>query len=258
MVKPITEAALSKTKAIFIAGSCGAGKSCLAYSLLEKFNKQIYFVRHPKPELIEAFGYNNLLSLDEIEHLSDCVIYWDEPGTYLSVSDFKKNQILCKILSLARQRNITLIISTSDTRAFIKGTEAYFDCWIVKDIEYSMTKQRSQIRKVIQDNVLISPEDFRLNVNEFLFYSRNLREMNGKHTFDLPTGWTDELSTPYGTDFGSVTINAETVKNSEKKLLLNETIDLTRQKLDGNAMQGEQLTQKDIVLRTERGVEQNE
>lgn len=233
MVKQLTQEAVKKLKAIGVFGTTGSGKTALVFKLLEQFNRPVYFVRHPKPELIEVFGYQNLLSLDEIERLSDCVIYWDEPSTYLSVSDFKKNQIICKIMSLARQRNITLIVSSSDTRAFIKGTEAYIDGWIVKDIEYSMTKQRSQIRKVIQDNSLISPEDFRLNVNEFLFYSRNLRDMNGKHTFELPEGWTEELSTPYNC--------VKTVKNNCKKELLKEqvSIDLTHQKLESNGIQAQ-------------------
>ena len=190
---------INEFKAVFVTGNTGSGKTSLVFKLLESAEgKPVYFVRHPRPELLEPFGYQNLYSLGEMERLSNCIVYWDEPNTYLSVVEYKKNAIIKNVLSLARQRNITLIISTSDTRAFTKGTEAYFDCWIVKDMRYSMSKQRSQVRQVIQDNSFVCPDDFSLMVNEFLFDNRKHKNLNGRHVFDLPTGWSEELSTPYG------------------------------------------------------------
>jgi len=190
---------LDKVRTIAIYGNTGTGKTSLAFNILQlyKDDKKIYLIKHPKPELLEEFGYKNLRSLEELERLQDCVIYWDEPQLTTSIYDKKSNSIIAKVCSLARQRNITIIISSSDTRVFTKSNEAYFDLWLILDVDYTMVKQGSKIRKAIKDNAILEPEGFRLEVGEFISESRKLMELNGKHTYNLPKNWSEELSKPY-------------------------------------------------------------
>lgn len=207
---------VDKYKAIAIFGDTGTGKTALAYRLLALSSKKVYFIKHPNPALLKPFGYQNLRTIEEIARLQDVTIYMDEPQLYGDVQEYQRDLILAKILSLARQRNITLIISSSDTRTFGKRVEAYFDLWIIKDCEYSMTKQRSMIRKIIQSNSFITPEELRLETNEFLLYNRSKPEINGRHTFEMISAWSDDISRPY-------------------KLLDNEVIFETREKLVENS-----------------------
>lgn len=189
---------LKRIKTIAIFGDTGTGKTALAYKIIEQFkNKQIYFMKHPNPEIIEKLGYKNLTSLEEIERIQDAVIYYDEPQLSVALYDKKSNRIIANVCSLARQLNITLIISSSDTRVFSKHNEAYFDLWLIKDVDFEMVKQGSKIKKAIRNNSRFEPAGFRLEKDEYLCESRKLREFNGKHTFKLPKKWDENHSKPF-------------------------------------------------------------
>jgi len=190
---------LSKIRVIGIFGQSGSGKTALSFRILDEFKgkKEIYFVAHPQPYLIETLGYNNIDSISEIQNLDNCVVYWDEPQLSIAVKDYKKGIMVSKVCSLARQKGINLIMSSSDTRTFSTAVEAYIDGWIVKDIDYSMTKQRSKIRDIICKHSLIDPSAFSLKKDFFIFESRTLRELNGKYKFNLSPNWSEELSNAY-------------------------------------------------------------
>ena len=216
---------LVKVNTIAIYGAIGTAKTSLAYKIIEqlKEDREIYFFKHPKPELIIAMGYKNLRSLEDLERLQDCVLYIDEPQLTIAIYDKKANRIIANMCSLARQLGIILIISSSDTRVFTKHNESYFDLWLIKDTDYSMVKKGSMVRKAIKDNVRFDPDGFRLEKNEFLSQSRTLRDINGKHTFTKPTGWNEKHSKPYRTEIPKETAkevpNVTTPKNSEKEVV---------------------------------------
>lgn len=193
----ITRKNLEKVKTIAIYGDTGTGKTALAYKIIEVFKKPIYTLKHPRPEIVEAIGWKNLTSLEEVERLQDCIIFWDEPQLSTAIYDKKTNRIIANVCSLARQLGIILIIASSDTRVFTKHNESYFDLWCVKDVDFEMIKQGSKIRKAIRNNSRFEPSGFRLEDNEFIAESRKLREFNGKHTFELPSVWNENHSKPY-------------------------------------------------------------
>jgi len=132
-----------------------------------------------------------------LERLQDCVVFWDEPQLNVSIYDRRANRIIANVCSLARQLNITLILSSSDTRVFSKYNESYFDLWLIKDVDFVMVKNGSKIKKAIRNNCRFEPEGFRLEKDEFLVESRKLSEFNGKHTFKLPKIWSESHSKPY-------------------------------------------------------------
>lgn len=196
---PLTLENLKKIKTIAIFGDTGSGKTCLAFKIIDilKDYKKVYFFKHPKPHLLKKIGFENLISLEAIQNLQDAVVYLDEPQLFLNIYDKKANRIIAQVCSLARQRNITLIISSSDTRVFTKWNEAYFDLWLIKDLDYSMIKQGSKIKKIYKDNSILDPSGLRLNINEYLSESRILNNFNGKHRFTPSKFWNDEFSNPY-------------------------------------------------------------
>jgi hypothetical protein len=196
---PLTLENLKKVKTIAIFGDTGSGKTSLAFKIIEtlKDHKQVYFLKHPKPFLLKEMGFRNLVNLEAMQTLQDAVVYLDEPQLFLNIYEKKANKIIAQVCSLARQRNITLIISSSDTRVFTKWNESYFDLWLVKDLDYSMVKQGSKIRKIYKDNSILDPNGLKLNLNEYLSESRPLSEFNGKHKFKLSNIWKEEFSNPY-------------------------------------------------------------
>ena len=191
---------LNTLNGIAIFGRKGSGKTALAFKLLEQFrgHKPIYVLSHPKPEMIKALGYFNLNSMDEVIRLENCVIYWDEPQlSLLGIKEYKKDDILAKFMSLARQKDINLIVSTSDTRTFSPKVEQYFDGWFIKDCDYALTKQRSFLRTIIQNYTTFFAEEFSLKQDEVIFYAKSLREFCGLMRFTLPITWTEAMSKPY-------------------------------------------------------------
>lgn len=197
-------------KSVAIVGRSGTGKTALAYKVLEAFDKSIYVFRHPNPKLLNERGFKQLWDISYFEHLNDCVVWIDEPQLYISTYETKSNVVLMRILSLCRQRNITLIISTSDTRFITRGLESYFDVFLLKDIEFDLVKKGSIIKKIVKDNVYIIDDGFSLEVQEYIFYSRQFNQFRGKHTFNLPAYFDERHSKPYH-------IAKDSQKDCEKK-----------------------------------------
>lgn len=226
------EKELQNLKTIAIYGAIGSGKTALAYSLIDKLKKHkkaVYFFNHPKPEIIEKLGYENIDSLERLEEIQDCILYLDEPQITLPLYNKKANRIIAQICSLSRQLGITLIISTSDTRVFTKANEAFFDTWVIKDLDYDMVKNGSKIKKIMQKNATFDASGLRLNKNEFLFETRNNSRLNGLHTFEMVDYFNNNHSAPYRHDektANKVPNEVPTEKNTE----ISATVQLQNEK----------------------------
>jgi hypothetical protein len=96
-------------------------------------------------------GFKQCYGEFEIENMNDCLLWIDEPQLYSSLNENKSNLWLKKLLSISAQRNVRVILSTSDTRFITRGIESYIDVWCIKDIELALVKQGSMIKNIIQD-----------------------------------------------------------------------------------------------------------
>lgn len=186
------------TSCICILGHRGSGKSALAAYLMSQVkDRPCYVFDHATPELVEEQGWKNLYRIEEIYRLQNCVIWADEVQLTIPTLDKRANEGLAKLLSIARHRDITLILSTSDSRWVTRGLESWVDCWVVKDCEASLLKNGSLAKKIIKQFVVVSPEEFRLEKNEFLFYYRERPSLDGLHTAPLPDFWDMRWSKPF-------------------------------------------------------------
>lgn len=188
----------SDIKSIAVIGESSSGKTAISFRILGLYRKHtkrdIYVLKHPKPYLIEKLAYKNLHNIEDLERIKKSVIYIDEPQLVLPFYNNNGNPRLAKLLSISRHRDNTIILSTSMSQYVTRMLEGQIDMYIVKDIEYSSVKQGSRVRKIIKDNAIIDVESFRLNVDEYLFYSRKFSEFNSKHNFKKPAFFTDEYS----------------------------------------------------------------
>lgn len=180
-----------------VVGRRNSGKTALAYHVLGHAKKPVYFFRHPKPHIVRALGYHILHNFEQITKLSDCVVYIDEPQLFIKKYDKKANDGLLELLSIARQRNVCIVLSSSDTRFITKGLEAYIDVWLVKDIETELVKRGSLVSKIIRKNAIIDADGFTQAQAQFLFYSRDYPQWDGQHEFNLPTFWSEAHSKPF-------------------------------------------------------------
>lgn len=207
--KNLTKEALEEVRTIAIYGETGEGKTSLAYNIINKLKKgmDVFFLKHPCPELISKLGYESLDSLEIMENIENCILYIDEPQLIIGIYQNSSNEIISKICSLARQKNIILIVSSSDTRVFTKHNESYFDAWCIKNLDYNMVKNGSKIKKIMRDNATFDPRGISLNKNEFLFDRkcknsergnwRTTSKFNGRYIFEMEDYFTDEHSKPY-------------------------------------------------------------
>ena len=194
---------LPEIKSIIVVGTTGSGKTALCWKVLDTAksilrDREIYVLKHPNQTIVEKRGFKNMYSIEQIDSINHAVIYIDEPQTLWKLYDHKANTILGTILTLARQRDILLIISTAMTQWVSRVLEGQVDCWIIKDLDFDGAKQGSRVRNIIQQNSLIDPAFFRLNPDQYLFYCRKFMEYSGKHKFNKPEYFTDEYSKPYG------------------------------------------------------------
>ena len=116
-----------------------------------------------------------------------------------------------RLLSLCRQRNITLIIATSDTRFINRGLESYIDVWIIKDLYFELVKQGSIIKRIVKEFSYIDFEGKKLLVDEYIFFSRIYEDYNGQQKFEQPAYFDDRHSKPY-----SITANKTAPKSANK------------------------------------------
>jgi len=191
---------LDKIGSVAIIGDRNTGKSALAHRTCDTYKARGYPVfafKHPNPVLLAACGYSNLYRFGDLEDLQDCVLWISEPQIHIPTYDKKANDGLMRLLSLCRQRNVILVLDTSDSRFVTRGLESYIDAWMVKDCDPQLLKQGSKVKKVIQENCLISADGFTLPVEQFLYNARKHPELGGRHRFALPSYWTQAHSTPY-------------------------------------------------------------
>lgn len=185
-------------KVVSVVGNTGSGKTAACFNILSSFkDRDLFIVDHPFPEALEGTNIQNIPSIS-FEEVSDCVIWIDEPQLVFPKYEKRNNDSLLMMCSLARQRDITLLFSTSDTRWINKGMEAYVDTWVIKNLDFNLVKQGSVIKKIIQQKYHnIMPTTFKLGQDESIVYCPNQLERPIKVKSKLPSFWTEKLSKPY-------------------------------------------------------------
>lgn len=190
---------LHTKKIILIFGETGSGKTALAHKCLDniKDKKEVYVYKHLIPKAITEIGFKNISSISQISELRNCAVWVDEPQLLFPREDKRTNNFLLKLYTLARQRGITLVLSTSDSRWVNKSTESFVNSWFIKDAEAELLKNGSKIKNIIKNNSPFGLIDFRLNKDEFLYYDRDEIDKQGKYKFKPSKYWCETLSTPY-------------------------------------------------------------
>lgn len=187
-----------KATAIAIVGHRGSGKTALAYSLLDSVkDRPVWCYQHPKPELLAERGWRQMHRLEQMEDIDNAVVSLDEPQISIQKLDKRANDGLQRLLSVARHRDLTLVISTCDTRWITRALESYIDVWCCLDVNPMLVKQGSLIKKIISKYVVVDIEGFRLQRGEFLLFGRDYENLDGKTKFSKPEWFDDRWSKPY-------------------------------------------------------------
>ena len=192
---------IPKLKTLFVTSQIRQGKTSFSYYLLEKIKKykKVYVFKHPNPDLVTELGFNNMYSIDEVEDLNDACIYIDEPQIVFPKYDKRGSVILNKLLSLVGQKDITLILSTSDTRYITASEEFYVNMFVIKKLDIDLVKRGSKVKSILNEMATITPRGYAKNIkiNEYVLYFCEDEQYNRKYTFKMPDYFDDRLSKPF-------------------------------------------------------------
>lgn len=193
---------INDVKSVAIIGDTGTGKTSLAHRIIGMVRvarkMPVYVFNHPKPELLKRLGWHNLESLELLKDLRNVCVYIDEPQEVMRFYENNGNPLLTRLLALARQRSIFLVLSTSVSQYVTRMLEGQIDVWCIKDCDVDSVKQGGRVSKIIKNACEFDKNGFKLKPKEYLFYCRRCSNVvNTKHTFELPVYWNDDYSKPY-------------------------------------------------------------
>ncbi len=178
---------IPELRTIFVTADLGEGKTAYCYYLCDKLKRKmpVYVFKHPNSELMKERGYRIMQEIDEIENLSNAVLWLDEPQ--LTLPKYEK------------RGSIILILSTSDTRYITSAEDFYISTYIIKKIDYPMIKRGSKVKQIVNDMATITAEGYSdtIRQDEYILFNKRLKEINGKYTFELPKYFDDKHSKPF-------------------------------------------------------------
>lgn len=189
---------LIEANSVYVYGGTGTGKTAWAYGASREMAefKTVYWYKCPRRDLLKKEGWQNLDNLNQISKLTDAFVVIDE-AVLVMRQDKKNNDLLERLLVLARQNDLTLVILSQLSQTVNRALESLIDCFVVMDCDYHNLKQGSRIRNMIRDYTSFEPEHFKLPRGTFLYYSRNYPCFEKVSTFSKPDGFTDEWSKAY-------------------------------------------------------------
>ena len=192
---------LGSSLIILITGKRGSGKTSLGMKLLEVFDnsgsRECYVVGYRKARLPKWMH-----KIDSVEDApNNAVVLIDEGAVgYFSRESMKEaNRVLSKIMTLARHKNLTLMIITQNSAMIDLNVVRLADTLLFK--EPSLLQARFERRALKDMFDKITPFFKKQEEPKKNFYVWD-DDFEGMMRYDLPGFWTDGISTSFR-DFGS-------------------------------------------------------
>jgi len=192
-----------------IVGSRGKGKSATAHAIAEylkhKYGLEVYFINtygRPIPSRVRSLLPEWMQIVEDVDDLpTNCVAICDEAHRKFSAMTMVKKaeyrSELQSFLQLIRQKNITLIFISHESRLIDKSIVSSVDTLMVKPItELQLKFERSEIQDYLYEAYKMFsriPEEEKIKYIYILHVSgggaRYLKKVG------LPSYWSEELST---------------------------------------------------------------
>jgi hypothetical protein len=185
---------------MLITGKRGSGKTSLGMKLLELFrnsgSRECYIVNYRKTRLPKW-----MRKVDSVEEApNNSVVLIDEGAVgYFSRESMKEaNRVLSKIMTLARHKNLTLIIITQNSAMIDLNVVRLADTLVFK--EPSLLQARFERRALKDMFDKVTPFFKKCEEPNRNFYVWD-DDFEGMLRYDLPNFWTESISTSFR-DYG--------------------------------------------------------
>jgi hypothetical protein len=185
---------------MLITGKRGSGKTSLGMKLLEVFSnrssRECYIVNYRKARLPKWMH-----RIDSVEDApNNAVVLIDEGAVgYFSRESMKEaNRVLSKIMTLARHKNLSLLIISQNSAMIDLNVVRLSDTLLFK--EPSLLQARFERRALKDMFDKVTPFFKKLEDPNSHFYVWD-DDFEGMISYDLPGFWTESISTSFR-DFG--------------------------------------------------------
>ena len=192
---------LRSSMIMLIIGKRGSGKTSLGFKLLEFFHyngkgRPCYAVGYSKSQLPKW-----IRKVEAIEHAPDnSVVLLDEGAIgYFSRDSMKQaNKVLSKMMTVARHKNLTLVIITQNSAMIDVNILRLADTLLFKEPSLLQSRFERKALKDMFDKVAPLFEGMQDAVRNFYVWDD---DFEGLLSYGLPLFWSDDISSSFR-DFG--------------------------------------------------------
>ena len=192
---------LRSSMIMLIIGKRGSGKTSLGFKLLEFFHyngkgRPCYAVGYSKSQLPKW-----IRKVEAIEHAPDnSVVLLDEGAIgYFSRDSMKQaNKVLSKMMTVARHKNLTLVIITQNSAMIDVNILRLADTLLFKEPSLLQSRFERKALKDMFDKVAPLFEGMQDAVRNFYVWDD---DFEGLLSYGLPLFWSDDISRSFR-DFG--------------------------------------------------------
>ncbi|NQW18618.1 MAG: helix-turn-helix domain-containing protein [Chloroflexi bacterium] len=204
---------------ILILGKRGAGKSALAYRLLEEFRYRLtpYVVAAPSSAnqlLPEWIGIES--ELDHVPPNSIALIDEAYLGFHSRESQAKASIEMSRILNLSRQRQLTLIFVTQEARQVDRNIASSADVIIFKEPSPLQLEFERRELKPITEKAIQAFGGIQKDTKSWAYVYSPDADFSGMVQSKLPSFWTDQMSRSFANPEAKGTRRPKKLSREEK------------------------------------------
>lgn len=166
---------LNNNHALAIIGIPHSAKTSLAVYIRRTMPKRkAYALGYP--EKLE--GFMVLEDKEDINRISQCILFIDEISKYFPVYEKDTNKNLIEFLRFCEANKVKLVITTQNSQDFTKSVEALIPQWCIKQIIPRTLKNGSTARHVLKccASPRVTKSYLNLDKNEYIFYDNFVTE----------------------------------------------------------------------------------
>ena len=186
----------SSSLILLIIGKRGSGKTSLGMKFLEFFNKET-------KRKCYTLGYGDarlpwwLKKVEKIEEIpNNSIALFDEGAVFFSARESMKaiNKELSKIMTIARHKNLTLVLITQNSAMIDLNVLRLADTLLLKEPSLLQSKFERKVLRDIYEK--IKPEFTKIKEKKSHFYVWD-DDFQGLVKYPLPYFWSEKISTSF-------------------------------------------------------------
>ena len=139
---------LDGVRTLAVLGDRDNGKTSLVFTLLKAYRGKREIVLYAYPDEVE--DYRQIHTLNELELLTDSIIYMDELQQHIKFYQKRTSDEFLELLAVLAHNNNTLIFTTPMSQFITKALDCFIDGFIyvrITDMAQLKNQRSTQVQK---------------------------------------------------------------------------------------------------------------